>query len=80
MGIERLPIPANRLNRRRSPMRVLTVFRPLVIAVALSAPLAQAALAGQVEQQAMTNQSAAASSFSNGGPYSDQLLAPAVGD
>lgn len=60
-------------------MRALTVFRPLVIAIALSAPLAQAALAGQVEQQAMTNQSAG-TSFSNGGPYSDQLLAPAVGD
>lgn len=60
-------------------VRVLTVFRPLVVAVALSAPLAQAALAGQVEQQAMTNHSASAS-VSNGSPYGDQLLAPAVGD
>ncbi|MDE1902427.1 MAG: hypothetical protein KGI46_01065 [Alphaproteobacteria bacterium] len=61
-------------------MRSLTVFRALVVAVALSAPLAQAALAGQVEQQALANQSVAAA-FSHGGPYSsDALVSPAVGD
>jgi hypothetical protein len=67
------------------PIRILTVMRPLLIAVPLSAPLAQAALAGQVEQQATVSHSAA-TSFSNlvlyggGGLYSDQRLAPAVGD
>ncbi|MGH7014251.1 MAG: hypothetical protein ACREEL_08885 [Stellaceae bacterium] len=60
-------------------MRVLTVLHPLVVIVALSAPLAQAALAGQT-QQALVHQNSVTSSFSNDGPYSDQLLAPAVGD
>ena len=40
-------------------MRTLTILRALTLAAALSAPLAQAALAGQQEQQAMTGQSVA---------------------
>lgn len=62
-------------------MRTLTLFRALMLSAALSAPLAQAALAGQVQQQAMVNQSAAAATFSHGGPYSnDALTSPAIGD
>jgi hypothetical protein len=60
-------------------MRSSTILRALVLATALSAPLAQAALAGQQEQQAMTSQSAAAP-LTNGTIYTDQLTAPAVGD
>jgi len=60
-------------------MRTSFVLRALVLAVALSAPLAQVALAGQVEQQALASRTAAASSFS-AGPYGDQLTAPSVGD
>ena len=62
-------------------MRTLTVFRALVLSAALSAPLAQAALAGQIEQQASANQGAVAATFSHGGQYSnDALTSPAVGD
>jgi hypothetical protein len=61
-------------------MRVLTIFRPLVVAVALSAPLAQVALAAQT-QQALLNQNAATASFVQGSPYNnDTLMSPAVGD
>lgn len=38
-------------------MRTLTILRALTLAAALSAPLTQAALAGQQEQQALVNQS-----------------------
>ena len=38
-------------------MRTLTIMRALALAAALSAPLAQAALAGQQEQQAVSSQS-----------------------
>jgi len=61
-------------------MRNFTVLRALVLAAALSAPLAQAALAGQQEQQAMTSQGALATPSYGASPYSDALLSPAVGD
>ncbi|HVA34732.1 MAG TPA: hypothetical protein VNG52_00725 [Stellaceae bacterium] len=62
-------------------MRTSFILRALVLAAALSAPLAQAASAGQSEQQAMTSQTITASAGSfGGGAYSDQLTAPAVGD
>lgn len=63
-------------------MRTFSVLRMLALAAALSAPLAQAALAGQPVQQAMS-QSAAASTgvFTGGGPYTnDAVMAPTVGD
>ncbi len=40
-------------------MRTLTILGALTLTAALSAPLAQVALAGQQQQQAMTGQSAA---------------------
>ena len=62
-------------------MRTSFILRALVLAAALSAPLAQAALAGQSEQQALANQTITVSAGSfGGGPYSDQLTAPAVGE
>ncbi|HYL34084.1 MAG TPA: hypothetical protein VEU53_13165 [Stellaceae bacterium] len=50
-------------------MRTLTILRALTLAAALSAPLAQAALANQQEQQAMTSQSAASAPVFITGPY-----------
>jgi len=50
-------------------MRTLAVLRPLVVAILLSAPLAQAALAGQQVQQALSSQSAASAPISITGPY-----------
>ncbi|MGH6879211.1 MAG: hypothetical protein ACREHV_17765 [Rhizomicrobium sp.] len=63
-------------------MRTFSMLRTLVLAAALSAPLAQAALAGQQEQQAMASQTASsAGSFNGGGPYgNDSHLSPSVGD
>jgi hypothetical protein len=61
-------------------MRTFTVLRALVLAAALSAPLAQAALAGQQEQQALTTQGAFATPSYGAGAYSDAVLSPAVGD
>jgi len=61
-------------------MRTSMIFRALVLAGALAAPLSQAALAGQQEQQALSNHAAITSSI-NGGAYSnDATLSPAVGD
>ncbi|MDE2229771.1 MAG: hypothetical protein KGL11_12125 [Alphaproteobacteria bacterium] len=61
-------------------MRTFTVLRVLALATALSAPLAQAALAGQQEQQALVGQSAVTAPSFGVGPYSDAALSPAVGD
>jgi hypothetical protein len=63
-------------------MRTFSVLRMLALAVALSAPLAQAALAGQQEQQAMIQSASASAGISTGGgPYAnDAVMAPAVGD
>lgn len=49
-------------------MRTLTILRTLAVAAALSAPLAQAALAQQV-QQAMTSQSVTSAPIGITGPY-----------
>lgn len=57
-------------------MRKVSVLRTLVFALALAAPLSQAALAGQAEQQAMTNRSGIASLVAN--PYTASQ--PTVGD
>ncbi|GEM_PF-6539741 len=59
-------------------MRTLTILRTLVLAAALSAPLAQAALASQVQQAAV--QQNATSNISNGDLYNDAVMAPAIGD
>jgi len=61
-------------------MRTFTVLRAFALAAALSAPLAQAALAGQQEQQAMTGQNAVNTPFFGANPYSNALTAPPVGD
>ena len=64
-------------------MRTFTILRALVLAAALSAPLAQAALAGQAqqaEQQAMTHSAVPTPAY-GGGPYNnDAAMSPAVGD
>lgn len=60
-------------------MRTLTILRTLVLATALSAPVAQAALAGQV-QQAFVQQNAA-STLSNSSPFNnDAALSPSLGN
>ncbi|GEM_PF-6366604 len=60
-------------------MRMLSVLRALVIGAALTAPVAQAALANQQEQQAMTHQdSTAAPSY--GGVYDGPAMSSTVGD
>lgn len=58
-------------------MRTSTILRTLAVAAALSAPLAQAAFAQQV-QQAMTSQSAASAPIGITGPY--DRPAPTVGN
>lgn len=58
-------------------MRTLTILRTLAVAAALSAPLAQAALAQQV-QQAMTSQSVANAPIGITGPYDRPT--PSVGN
>lgn len=60
-------------------MRTFSILRVLAVAAALSAPLAQAAVAGQQEQQAMS-QTATASvgAFTGGGPYDND--APPFGN
>jgi len=50
-------------------MRTLTILRTLAVAAALSAPLAQAAIAQQVQQATMTGQSAASAPIFITGPY-----------
>ena len=61
-------------------VQIHTVLRPLVIIVAVSAPLAQVALANVGEPDFLVHHHAATSS-SNGGPYSDDLrMSPPVGD
>jgi uncharacterized membrane protein len=60
-------------------MRTFLTLRALVLAAALTVPLAQGALAQQ-EQQSMAGQNAAATSSYGAGPYSDQQTAPPVGD
>lgn len=60
-------------------MRTLTILRALTLAAVLSAPLAQAALAGQQGQQAVTSlsaQSAASAPVFITGPY-DNLTSTA---
>lgn len=59
-------------------MRTSTILRALTLAAALSAPLAQAALAGQQEQQAMTSQSAASAPTFITGTYDRPV--PTVGN
>ncbi|MDE1904334.1 MAG: hypothetical protein KGI46_10795 [Alphaproteobacteria bacterium] len=58
-------------------MRITSVLRTLVFAAALATALTQAALAGQPEQQAMTNQSIAGS-FNGAGIY--DAVSSTVGD
>ncbi|MDE2227762.1 MAG: hypothetical protein KGL11_01815 [Alphaproteobacteria bacterium] len=60
-------------------MRTSYVLRALVLAAALSAPLAQAASAGQQEQQALASQTVAASAGSLGGGVYNAPQ-PTVGD
>ena len=64
-------------------MRNFTILRALILAAALSAPLTQAALAGQAiqpQQQAMSQGAVPTPSY-GGGPYNnDALMSPAVGD
>jgi len=57
-------------------MRTLTILRALTLAAVLSAPLAQAALAGQQEQQALAHQSAVSAPAFITGPY-DNLTSTA---
>ncbi|MGH6976865.1 MAG: hypothetical protein ACREED_07550 [Stellaceae bacterium] len=57
-------------------MRMSMVLRAVALAAALSAPLAQAALAGQ--QQAMVSHSTVAASSFGTGPY--DVPTPTVGD
>ncbi|HEV2264802.1 MAG TPA: hypothetical protein VGR79_09740 [Stellaceae bacterium] len=60
-------------------MRTLTILRTLTLAIALSAPIAQAALAGQVQQAFVQHN--VASAINNSGPYSnDAALSPALGN
>ncbi|HKR20467.1 MAG TPA: hypothetical protein VJS41_10035 [Stellaceae bacterium] len=59
-------------------MRTLTILRALTLAAALSAPLAQVALAGQQQQQAMTGQSAASAPTFITGTYDRPV--PTVGN
>lgn len=61
-------------------MRALTILRVLTLAAALSAPLAQAALAGQQEQQAMTNQSAVPAPAGITGPYDGSNFVSTAGN
>ncbi|MDE2229296.1 MAG: hypothetical protein KGL11_09685 [Alphaproteobacteria bacterium] len=59
-------------------MRTFSIFRALAVAAVLSAPLAQAAFAGQQMQQAAIQASAATLT---GGAYgNDTVTSPAVGD
>ncbi len=62
-------------------MRTFSILRALVLATAITAPLAQAAVAQDAQQQALANGNTATASFYGAGPYdNDQLTAPAVGD
>ncbi len=64
-------------------MRTFSVLlRALVLTAALSAPFAQVALAGEQEQQAMSQTgTASGGSYTGGGLYNnDAQMSPAVGD